>query len=266
MDNAICVLKDMEENDMKYDKFTAKADIYDKYRPKYSKDFIDYLYQYLALPTNAVIADIGAGTGILSEEFLKRGSNVICVEPNKKILEQAKGKLQHYKNVSFINETAESTNIKDMSIDVVTVGQAFHWFDEKKFLKECKRILVDKGTVVLAWNVSNSEDPINREISHLNYIYAENYNGYNARDKESNIEYSYFFKDGKMEIHFFENNLLLDKEEFIGRCLSRSYAPNPGDVNYDKYVNCLSDMFNNYSENKKIKIKNKTKCILGRVK
>ena len=240
---------------MKYDKFTDKADIYDKYRPKYSKGFIDYLYQYLALSNNAVIADIGAGTGILSEEFLKRGSNVICVEPNKKMLEQAKRKLQHYKNVSFINETAESTNIKDTSIDIITVGQAFHWFNEKLFLNECKRILVDEGIVVLAWNVSNSEDPINKAVSHLNYMYAKNYNGYNARDK-----------DGNAEIHFFENNLLLDKREFIGRCLSRSYAPNLSDNNYEKYVNGLSDIFDNYSESKKIRIKNNTKCILGKVK
>lgn len=256
----------MEGNDMKYDKFTDKADIYDKYRPKYSKGFIDYLYQYLALSNNAVIADIGAGTGILSEEFLKRGSNVICVEPNKKMLEQAKRKLQHYKNVSFINETAESTNIKDTSIDIITVGQAFHWFNEKLFLNECKRILVDEGIVVLAWNVSNSEDPINKAVSHLNYMYAKNYNGYNARDKESDTKYLCFFKDGNAEIHFFENNLLLDKREFIGRCLSRSYAPNLSDNNYEKYVNGLSDIFDNYSESKKIRIKNNTKCILGKVK
>ena len=97
-------------------------------------------------------------------------------------------------------------------------------------------------------------------------MYAKNYNGYNARDKESDTKYLCFFKDGNAEIHFFENNLLLDKREFIGRCLSRSYAPNLSDNNYEKYVNGLSDIFDNYSESKKIRIKNNTKCILGKVK
>ena len=69
-----------------------------------------------------------------------------------------------------------------------------------------------------------------------------------------------------MEINIFENSLLLDKEEFVGRCLSRSYAPNFADEEYQYYVDSLLKIFDTYSENKKIKIKNNTKCIIGKVK
>lgn len=266
MGNVICVLKIMKVKNMKYDKFTSKADIYDRYRPRYPREFIDFLYQYIGISNKSIVADIGAGTGILSEEFLKRGSSVVCVEPNIKMLEQAKNKLQQYKKVSFINSTAESTTIKDLSIDIITVGQAFHWFDKKRFLIECRRILVEEGTVILAWNVSNSDDPINIEISDINYKYGKNYNGYSKRDKENNDEYLDFFKGGKIESYIFENNLLLSREEFIGRFLSRSYAPNSDDNSYEKYINSLSNIFDSYSQNQMVKIKNNTKCILGKVK
>lgn len=266
MVSAIYVLINMVMSDMNYDRFTSKADLYDKFRPKYSGEFIDYIYKYLGISDNTVVADIGAGTGILSEEFLKRGSSVICVEPNKKMLEQAKYKLQQFEKVSFINTTAENTSIINSSVNIVTVGQAFHWFDKKDFLKECRRILIENGFVVLAWNISDSNDPVNKEITNTNYMYCKKYNGYSSRDKEDNTEYLDFFTNNKMEINIFENNLLLDKEGFIGRCLSRSYAPNFADEEYQYYVDSMLKIFDTYSENKKIRIKNNTKCIIGKVK
>lgn len=249
---------------MIYDKFNNKAEKYDKYRPKYSKDFIDYLYDNYCFDEKSIVADIGAGTGILSEEFLLRNSTVMCVEPNKEMLEQAKKRLLKYKNVSYINAPAENTTISDSSINYITVGQAFHWFDKEKFLEECKRILTKNGMVVLAWNISNSEDEINMKISNLNSRMLEKYNGFNKRDKESNDTYSDFFNE--MECHIFDNNLFLNAEDFVGRCLSRSYAPNEEDKIYNEYVKSLYDIFDEYAENEKVKIKNITKCLIGKIK
>lgn len=249
---------------MNYDKFTKKALLYDKYRPKYSEKLIDYLYNNVGFSSESVIADIGAGTGILSEEFLKRGSKVICVEPNNKMLEQARQKMFKYRNFSYINSFAENTMIDESTVDAITVGQAFHWFDKKKFLEECKRILIDDGNVVLAWNVTDSEAEVNKKIHCLNVKTIKDYNGYNARDKEDNSNYNDFFNN--MSYYTFDNDLLLNKDEFVGRCLSRSYAPNISDNNYEAYVTGLSNIFDLYSRNNKVRIKNKTKCILGKVK
>lgn len=250
--------------EMNYERFTPKAELYEKYRPRYSKKFIDFLYNYVGFTEESVIADVGAGTGILSEEFLKRGSKVICVEPNTEMLEIAKQKFRHYQNFSYINSSAENTIIPDLTVNAITVGQAFHWFDKKAFLEECKRILVADGDVVLAWNVTDSEYLINKAIYNLNSRIIRNYNGYNARDKENSSEYSDFF--GKMSCHIFDNDLLLDKNEFIGRCLSRSYTPNLSDDNYEAYVTGLAEIFDLYSSGDKVRIKNNTKCILGKVK
>ena len=116
----------------------------------------------------------------------------------------------------------------------------------------------------MAWNVTDSEDLINKAIYNLNSRIIKNYNGYNARDKENCSEYSDFF--GKMSCHIFDNDLLLDKNEFIGRCLSRSYTPNLSDDNYEAYVTGLAEIFDLYSSGDKVRIKNNTKCILGKVK
>lgn len=249
---------------MNYEKFTNKAELYDKYRPNYAPKFIDFLYKYAGFTDYSRIADIGAGTGILSEEFLKKGSTVICVEPNKRMLEQAKKRLQNYKNIIYINSTAENTNMDDSTIDFITVGQAFHWFDKNAFLKECKRILVEDGKVILAWNITDSKDIINRELNNLNMRMLPNYDGYNQRDTEDDSRYSDFFKN--MESYTFDNDLSLDEEAFVGRCLSRSYTPNLIDNNYMKYISELLKIFDLRSEKGKVKIKNNTKCVLGRVK
>lgn len=251
---------------MVYDKFSAKAAIYDKYRPRYSKEFIDYIYNNYGITDKSVIADIGAGTGILSEEFLVRNSEVICVEPNIQMLEQARKRLSKYAKVSFINSSAEDTNIFDQSINIIIVGQAFHWFNKIEFLKECKRIIVDNGFVVLAWNISNSSNIVSKEIFDLNSKCIKRYNGYNLRDQENDQEYYDFFLNGEFVSHNFENNLFLNNEEFIGRCLSRSYSPDIGDDNYEEYVDGLNTIFDTYSEKGKIKIINTTKCVIGRVK
>lgn len=248
-----------------YDKFTSKATIYDKYRPHYSSELIDFVYDLCNLDAESVIADIGAGTGILSEEFLKRYSNVYCIEPNIAMLEQAKQRLMGYRKAVFINSCAEDTTLPNNSVNLVTVGQAFHWFDKKQFFEECRRILVDKGLVLLTWNVSNSSSKINCAISDLNHKLLNKYRDYNSRDKENDMEYYSFFTSGDYGSYSFSNDLILNYENFIGRCLSRSYAPNSDDDNYEEYIKGLTDIFDRYSEDEKIKILNVNKAMIGSV-
>ena len=70
-------------------KFSKKAVLYDKYRPRYSKKFIDYLYDK-GLSKESVVADIGAGTGVLTEALVEKGTKTIVVEPNIHMLRQAR--------------------------------------------------------------------------------------------------------------------------------------------------------------------------------
>lgn len=129
--------------------FTDKADIYAKYRPSYPNEYIEYLLSANELNENQIVADIGSGTGIFSRQLLDSGLHVIGVEPNDDMRKMAEQSLKRYPRFQSIKATAENTTLKENSVDLVTVAQAFHWFDKEAFKIECQRILKQKQTLLL---------------------------------------------------------------------------------------------------------------------
>lgn len=247
---------------MNEDKFTKKSCIYDKYRPNYPASLIEYLYTKEGFNEKSKIADVGAGTGIFSEQLLKQGSQVILVEPNDGMLEEARKKLCNYKNAYFLSSSAEKIELSSHSLDYITVAQAFHWFNLKKFKSECKRLLVDDGKVLLTWNITDSESKVIQDLAYLNKLYLGSC--YNTRDKEDLKYYLKFFKE--YILNYFDNDLELNIDQFIGRCLSRSYSPSENDDIYDEYIDGLNSIFYDNSKEGKIIIKNKTRSMIGMVK
>lgn len=244
------------------DKFTKKSLIYDKYRPNYPTSLIEYLYTKEGFNKKSKIADVGAGTGIFSEQLLRRGSQVILVEPNVSMLEEARKKLFKYKNAHFLPSSAEKIELSSHSLDYITVAQAFHWFNLEKFKSECERLLVDNGKVLLTWNITDSDSKVIKDLAHLNKSYIGKC--YNARDKENLKYYLKLFKE--YILNHFDNDLELNIDQFIGRCLSRSYSPSENDNIYEEYIDGLKSIFYDNSKNGKIIIKNKTRSMIGMVK
>lgn len=244
------------------DKFTGKSCIYDKYRPNYPDSLIDYLYTEEGFSDKSTIADVGAGTGIFSEQLLKKGSKVLLVEPNISMLGEAKKRLYKYNNAFYISSAAEKINIDSNTLDYITVAQAFHWFDLNKFKNECKRLLVDFGKVLLVWNITDSECKVVKDLSYLNKFFLGTC--YHSRDKEDLTYYLKFYKDYVLK--YFDNDLELNIDEFIGRCLSRSYSPNEKDDIYNEYIEGLKNIFYDNSKENRIIIKNKTRSMIGMIK
>ncbi len=123
-----------------------------KYRPRYPQVLIEFLQRECHLTETAVIADIGSGTGLLTEVFLSHGYHVFGIEPDPAMRAAAEWLLHGYAHFTSIPATAEATTLADHSIDVVTAGQAFHWFDLERARSEFRRILAPGGWVVLIWN------------------------------------------------------------------------------------------------------------------
>src|SRR5687767_14690128 len=122
-------------------RFADRVDNYIKYRPHYPQEMFDFLSAEKIISENSVVADIGSGTGISSEPFLKMDMEVYAVEPNKEMREAAEKLLGHHQKFHSVNASAEKTELKDQSIDVIVAGQAFHWFDKEACKTEFKRIL-----------------------------------------------------------------------------------------------------------------------------
>jgi len=233
---------------MNEEKFNGKAELYKKFRPSYPKELLDYLYSQIGFSKDSIIADIGAGTGILSRLFLERGSIVYAVEPNEDMRETSVKDLSYYENFTSFNASAENTGLQDNSIDFVTVAQAFHYFDRQLFKQECKRILRHGGKTVIVWNDVDRDSDLIRKSGNIIEKYRIHDKSGNQRSGNLH-EFSDFFIDGIYETKTFGNDFYENREHFIGGNLSASYAPNE-EVYPEKYrgfIKELNDLFDEYS-------------------
>ena len=133
-------------------RFSNRVADYIRYRPGYPSAVRDVLRSECGLKSGHVIADIGSGTGFLSELFLKNGNRVFGVEPNEAMRQAGEEYLASYDGFASVEGSAESTTLDDASVDFVTTGQAFHWFDQTAARSEFTRILKPSGWVVVIWN------------------------------------------------------------------------------------------------------------------
>lgn len=246
---------------MNEEKFTGKAEIYDKYRPSYPDSLINWLYDNANADS---VADIGAGTGKFTCCLSKKPWKITAVEPNADMCNILR------KNAPFaeiVNASAENTGIKDGSLGLVTVAQAFHWFDEEKFKAECKRILKPDCKAAIVFNERNYEDcDISSERDKICQKYCGAFHSGHV-GKRTSEEGDIFLKDEYFsEVEFFsaENNITTDIESFIGDTLSRSYALKENDSGYLHFVNELKEVFSKYEKDGIAVIKYSAVCYLGR--
>ncbi len=247
------------------DKFTDKAEVYAKYRPSYPSEYIEYLVSEADLNENCMIADIGSGTGILSRQLLDKGFTVIGVEPNDDMRTLAEQTLKPDSHFISVDAVAEKTTLNDSSLDLITVAQAFHWFDIEQFRLECQRILKQDANVNLVWNSRDGASDINKESADICQKYCPNFKGFSGGIEETPIPFQDFFRDGKYDFKNFRNDLQLNLIGFLGRYLSASYSPKKTDKEYNPFISALSNLFEKYSNNGNIVIPNITRSYLGQV-
>ncbi len=251
---------------MNENRFDGKSNIYAKYRPSYPIESLDFIFNELGVDSTSVIADIGSGTGIFTKLLLERGNTVYAVEPNGDMRAKAENDLCKYAKFHSVNGSAEKTTLTDNSVDCITVAQAFHWFNVEEFKKECKRILKPQGKVILVWNSRDEEHIINKENERINKEFCQKFNGFSGgiSGPMKNQSILAFF-NGEYKTKNFENFIQFDKDGFIGRNLSSSYAPKENDKNYKEYIKALEDMFDKFSENGIMNCPHYTKYYYGEI-
>lgn len=245
---------------MNEEKFTGKAEIYERFRPSYPDALIDFLYENAQCDT---VADIGAGTGKFTRCLLKKPWNVIAVEPNADM----RKKLLNITGITVVNAPAENTGLEGSSVGLVTAAQAFHWFDEERFKSECKRILTTNGRLAVIFNerVLDGCDisRLRNEIC-MRYCGAFHSGHIGKRDKEEGDAFlrGKYFSD----VLYFsaDNDIVMDEQAFIGDTLSRSYAIGEEHADYERFVGELREAFAKHKKDGAVTIKIKTICYLGR--
>jgi SAM-dependent methyltransferase len=129
---------------------------YERGRPGYPAEAVAELVQVLGIGPGATVLDLAAGSGKLTRQLLPAGAGLVAVEPSPAMRERLAAAAP---GVRVLEGTAEAIPLPDASLDAVTVGQAFHWFDGPRAVAELHRVLRPGGRVGLLWNVRDESVP-----------------------------------------------------------------------------------------------------------
>jgi SAM-dependent methyltransferase len=246
------------------ERFSDRVENYIKYRPTYPQGLISYLKEKTGFDPAHVVADIGSGTGISTELFLRNGNKVYAVEPNKDMRDAADKLLIEYPGYVCINGTSEATTLSDHSIDLIVAAQAFHWFDRAAFKKECQRIGRAGAHCLLIWNERKVVSDFEKAYEELLIKYGNDYLVVDHRNiREKDIES--FFAPEKLISTTLHNEQIFDLEGVKGRLLSSSYAPNVGEPNYIPMLEYLSEIFEKYNSDGRISFSYDCNLFLGKI-
>lgn len=245
-------------------RFTTRVDNYVKYRPSYPPAIITLLETECGLTSQTLVADIGSGTGFMTELFLKHGNKVLGVEPNAEMRAAGERLLAQYPLFTSVNATAESTTLADNSVDLIIAGQAFHWFDRPAAKAEFKRILKPAGWVALVWNGFRVEtSAVVRGYHELLLQYGTDYKEVSREIETCDIEA--FFSPGNYRTAHFPFLQVFDFEGLKGRLLSASYAPHANDPGYADMIEDLRQVFESNQRDGKVNFDYETVAYHGQL-
>lgn len=127
------------------------------------------------------VADVGCGTGILTDLLADRGLDVVGIDPNEDMLAEAR---RAGGRAEYRGGEAAATGLGDASVALVTVAQAFHWFDTDAALGELHRVLRPGGHVAALWNLRAS-GPLMAEYDRLLRRFSREYGSSRAGTERS---------------------------------------------------------------------------------
>jgi ubiquinone/menaquinone biosynthesis C-methylase UbiE len=246
------------------ERFTGRVEDYERYRLRYPVEAIGILTERCGLVREDLVADIGAGTGMLAELFLEHGNAVIAVEPNDDMRAACERLASAWPGLTVKKAAAEATGLKDASVDFIAVGRAFHWFDQERARVEFERILRPQGWVVL---VSNSRV---RDDSPLSLAYEavlrEHGTDYAANRERYEVapKVDAFFAGGELFREEIYGEQRLTLEELVGQTQSLSVSPSPGHEKYEGMQSALRRYFSEWERDGVVAMKTVCKVACGR--
>lgn len=245
-------------------RFSSRVDDYIRYRPGYPSEVLPLLRTECGLKPGHVVADIGSGTGFLSELFLKNGNRVYGIEPNDAMREAGEEYLASYDNFSSIVGSAEATTLEAGSVDFVSAGQAFHWFEPYATRTECRRILKANGWMVVLWNDRQTDTPFAAAYENLLVKYGTDYKRVREAYPEAHVMQA-FFGAVTVSEKILPNVQVLDWEGLVGRLRSSSYAPQEGHPNYAPMLADLEQLFRASEKDRHVRMQYATRLYYGRL-
>jgi SAM-dependent methyltransferase len=199
--------------------FARAVDEYERGRPDYPAAVLDAL----GVRPGETVLDLAAGTGKLTRLLVETGATVIAVEP------VAEMRAALPAGVEALDGAAEAIPVGDGRIDLVTVAQAFHWFDGDAALAEIHRVLRPGGRLALLWNRRVEDAPVNLALDRIIEPHRAGTPTHRGEAWREAFDRTDLF--GPLEEHVYGNEQLLDADGLAARVGSISFiAALPEDV------------------------------------
>ena len=243
-------------------RFDGKGEVYAKGRPSYADGLFAYMRNTLHITAGSVLADIGSGTGIFTQQLLNFGCKAFAVEPNRDMRKKAEEKLSHNKNFISVDGSASHMGLPDHSVDLITAAQAFHWFEPEAFRRECRRVLKPGGKVMIVYNSRHESAACTRALADLQSRYNLGFRGFS---NGMNDEICRAFFAEPCQIYRADNTQRYDRQGYIDRVLSSSHSPKEGDAGYEEYLKEVCEIFDTFSEDGRIVVPADTVAYIGTV-
>jgi SAM-dependent methyltransferase len=248
-----------------YRHYSRIVENYRRYRPRYPQQLVEWLRAGCGLSPAQIVADIGSGTGLLAELFLEHGYRVYGVEPNDEMRSAAEELLRSSPLFTSIAATAEATSLADHSVDLIVVGNAFHWFNHEQARQEFLRILAPRGWVVLVWNLErNNGSPFAVAFERFWRKHIDPRASFGGERKRPDYITRFFGADNLKEKSL-DNYQLCDFEALKGLASTFLKTPQPDDPRYPAMLEELKAMFNQYHEDGAVTLEYDTRIVYGQL-
>jgi len=245
------------------ERFTERAGDYAAARPGYPEAIATTLIAEMKLPTSAVVADVGSGTGLSCEPFLRAGLTVIGVEPNEAMRAEGDRQLAQFARFRSVAGTAEATTLADASVDLLTAAQAFHWFDIRPARAEALRILKRPAHAALIWNDRVSTgDAFAEGYEQLLLDFGIEYTKIRHRHAHED-SVAAFFGHREFRVANFPNPTVLDWATLVARANSASYVPKADHPNYAPMSARLRQLFDESQRDGRVTMDYVTRVFYG---
>ncbi len=241
--------------------YATKAEKYARYRWDYAPEALKTLMATIQPSPSAVVADIGAGTGILTRHLVGSFQQVFAIEPNQEMRREAQKALAASTNCEVLAASAEQIPLPVHSVDLITVAQAIHWFDPQPTRREFLRILKPGGWLALLRNYSTTDE--------LDAVLATVFTPENgvlpvhpapaAYQKPT----SYYFGGNHYQKWTFPFTIYQDWETFIGSICSASFMPDESHSTFPAFEQAVRALFERYCPNGRRDVHGETELILG---
>jgi SAM-dependent methyltransferase len=245
------------------ERFSDRVENYVRYRPSYPESLPRVLEEETGLDPSWVVADVGSGTGISTVPFLEYGCTVFAVEPNAEMREAAEHLLAGRPAFRSVAGSAEATGLDAESVDLVTAGQAFHWFEPAASREEFRRILREPKWVSLFWNARRTHgNDFLREYEELLERFGTDYEAVRHDAQRDRIE---AFFGGDFELRVEPNEQILTGVGLRGRVLSSSYVPAPGHPDFEPMLAAIDELFERHALEGAVRLAYDTEIYVGRL-